>query len=65
MALRLPPHSHCLHCESPLPEGEEFCSEECARAHSLKEGLDKRKNLLFYAGVAVVALALLSLRLIL
>jgi predicted nucleic acid-binding Zn ribbon protein len=49
----------------PLPEGEEYCSEECAQARSLALAAERRKSLLFYTAVALVALALLSIRLIL
>ena len=53
MAATLPPHSHCFYCDNPIPEGEEFCSEECMNALKAKRKKESRRMLYFYVGAAI------------
>ena len=52
MALKLPEHSHCLHCGDPVPFGENYCDEECLSAHRKETKRTSVKDFLFYATVA-------------
>lgn len=65
MALRLPPHSHCIHCDLPITEGGEFCSELCIEAFEEAEAAERRKNRLGYVGLGVIALVFILIRIIL
>lgn len=58
MAVRLPPHKHCLNCEDPIPEDRDYCSEECLVKSKIKEKRGSRKMLLFYVAAAVALLAI-------
>ncbi|MBI0583014.1 MAG: DUF2116 family Zn-ribbon domain-containing protein [Methanomassiliicoccus sp.] len=60
MSVRLPPHSHCLNCEEPVPEGEQYCSEKCMVESKVKQKQSSVRNKLFYV-IAAVALVLLWL----
>ena len=54
--IRLPEHSHCAYCGDPIPFGQEFCDEECARLEAKAEADAQRKDVLFYvASIATVA----------
>jgi len=59
---RLPPHSHCLNCELPIPEGDEFCSPDCET--DFTTGNKKRQRRMFYfyliAIVAMVAIGIVT-----
>jgi predicted nucleic acid-binding Zn ribbon protein len=63
VAVRLPPHKHCLNCEDPIPEDRDYCSEECMVTHKVKQKQGSRKMLLFYvaAAIALVAIWILSM----
>lgn len=61
MALRLPEHSHCKHCGDPIPFGEEFCNEGCRNAFYESEKAEKRKDNLFFAGVAASVVLIIAL----
>lgn len=59
MALKLPDHSHCLHCGNPVPFGEEYCDEVC-RGDFVKDAKKTRvKDFLFYATIAVALVVIL------
>jgi len=62
MPENLPMHSHCLECDSAIPAGASYCSEECQRAHQAKARKDRNKNLLFIivAIVLIITLGLMS-----
>ncbi|MHA1590020.1 MAG: DUF2116 family Zn-ribbon domain-containing protein [Candidatus Njordarchaeales archaeon] len=30
---QIPPHSHCLWCRKPIPQGKLFCSIKCEREY--------------------------------
>jgi predicted nucleic acid-binding Zn ribbon protein len=53
MAATLPPHSHCFYCDDPIPEGEQFCSEDCKNALRTKRKKESRRMLFFYVGAAI------------
>lgn len=53
MPVGLPPHSHCLGCDDPIPEGEEFCSAECRKNLMDKRKRDSRRMAIFYIGAAI------------
>ena len=54
MPASLPPHSHCMWCDDPIPEGEDFCSQECKNALMTKRKKDSRRMFIFYVGAAIV-----------
>lgn len=53
MPANLPPHSHCVYCDEPTPEGVEFCSEECRKAFMDKRKKTSRRMAYFYIGAAI------------
>lgn len=57
MALRLPEHSHCLHCGDPVAFGESYCDEDCLTAHRKETKRTNVKDFLFYATVAAALIA--------
>jgi predicted nucleic acid-binding Zn ribbon protein len=61
MPERLPPHTHCITCNGPIPEGEQFCSEQCETEYKAKAKKDSRRGTYFMItiGVIIVAVALL------
>jgi predicted nucleic acid-binding Zn ribbon protein len=62
MPENLPIHSHCLECDSAIPVGKPFCSDECGRKHASKAKRDRNRNLLFVAAAvaAVILIAILG-----
>ncbi len=58
MPERLPPHSHCVQCDNPIPEGETYCSEECRNAKSVVDNKSSRRNWIFIVVVVVILVAL-------
>lgn len=50
----LPPHSHCLICDEPIPETESYCSEACKAEYDRKIKKSKRTMLYFYVGAFVL-----------
>ncbi len=58
MAVRLPPHKHCLNCEDPIPEDRDYCSEECMVQHKTRGKQGSRKMALFYVAAAIVLILL-------
>lgn len=61
MALKLPPHSHCLECEEPIDEGETFCSEGCRSRYEERERLRKRKMMMFYLAAFILIMVVASI----
>jgi len=57
----LPEHSHCLYCDEPVDEGQEYCSEECKAKAEGEARKERNKNLLFFglAAVAIIAISLI------
>ena len=53
MPASLPPHSHCVYCDEPIPEGQEFCSDECKNAFMAKRKKTSRRMAIFYIGAAI------------
>jgi predicted nucleic acid-binding Zn ribbon protein len=53
MPASLPPHSHCINCDEPIPEGEDFCSEECKKELMDKRKKNSRNMAFFYIGAAI------------
>lgn len=62
MSARLIPHSHCMNCETPTEEGEEFCSPECRQDYTTRNKKSQRRMFYFYiiAIVAMVAIGIAS-----
>ncbi|MGB9881451.1 MAG: DUF2116 family Zn-ribbon domain-containing protein [Methanomassiliicoccales archaeon] len=62
MPLPLPPHTHCLNCEDPIPEDQDFCSEECKNSYHQRARKEKRRMMYFYifAIIAVIGIGLVS-----
>lgn len=59
MALKLPEHSHCMHCGDPVRFGEDFCDMRCRDAHAKDEKRARMRDFAFYATVAVALVAIL------
>jgi len=54
MPERLPPHTHCIQCDNPVPEGEEYCSEECKATYQKRMKDGTRRSWIFFAVVVVI-----------
>ena len=61
MPERLPPHTHCINCNDPIPEGKQFCSEQCEKEFKALAKKDSRRSTYFIIiiGIIIVAVALL------
>ena len=57
----LPEHSHCLHCDDPVDEGQEYCSDECRMAAEGEAKKERTRNMVFFgiAAVLLVAIAIM------
>ena len=64
MVVRLPPHKHCPNCDDPIPEEENYCSEQCMVDHKIKEKKGSRKMTYFYIAAAAALIALWVLTLV-
>jgi predicted nucleic acid-binding Zn ribbon protein len=53
----LPEHSHCLNCDDPVEEGQEYCSEECRLKVESDARKERNKNYFLYGMIAVVLIA--------
>jgi predicted nucleic acid-binding Zn ribbon protein len=58
MPVHLPPHKHCLHCDEPIPEDRDYCSDECMVAHKVKTKRGSAKMKIFYIAAAAVLVLL-------
>jgi predicted nucleic acid-binding Zn ribbon protein len=56
----LPDHSHCIMCDEPIPEDEEFCSDKCKEEYHYKVKKEARRMNYFYI-TAIVVVLLISL----
>lgn len=56
----LPEHSHCLNCDEPVDEGQEYCSDKCRQKFEDDAKKDRTKNTIFL-GLAAVALIVITL----
>jgi predicted nucleic acid-binding Zn ribbon protein len=58
----LPPHTHCLTCDAPIPETESFCSDACKASYDKQIKKSRRTMLYFYitAIVLIVMIAVVS-----
>jgi predicted nucleic acid-binding Zn ribbon protein len=56
----LPEHSHCLNCDEPVDEGQEYCSDQCRQKFEDDAKRDRNKNMIFL-GLAVVALIIITM----
>ncbi|HUT26680.1 MAG TPA: DUF2116 family Zn-ribbon domain-containing protein [Methanomassiliicoccales archaeon] len=54
----LPEHSHCLNCDEPVDEGQEYCSEECKAIMKGEQQKERNRNMFMFAIVAVVLIAI-------
>jgi predicted nucleic acid-binding Zn ribbon protein len=54
----LPEHSHCLHCDDPVDEGQEYCSEECKAAAEREAKKERTRNMVFFGIAAVLLIAI-------
>jgi predicted nucleic acid-binding Zn ribbon protein len=54
----LPEHSHCLQCDDPVDEGQEYCSEECRAAAQSEAKKERTRNTLFFVIAAVLLIAI-------
>lgn len=63
MALKLPEHSHCLHCGDPTPYGTVYCNEECEAKYKKERLISNLKEVGFYITVGL-ALCILAYRFI-
>ncbi|MDD1770581.1 MAG: DUF2116 family Zn-ribbon domain-containing protein [Methanomassiliicoccales archaeon] len=64
MPERLPPHSHCVQCDNPIQEGEEYCSDECRQARKIANQKSNRRSWIFVIIViaALIVLGVLTYR---
>ena len=53
----LPDHGHCLVCDDPIDEGQEFCSDRCKEKFSNDLKWEKRRNLFFMTMVIILLVA--------
>lgn len=58
MAIKLPEHSHCLHCGDPIPYGKEYCDKKCLLAYRKEAEKTRTKDFIFYATIAVALIAI-------
>jgi len=56
----LPEHSHCLHCDDPVDEGQEYCSDECMAAAKSEAKKERNRNMVFF-GIAAVLLVTITI----
>ena len=56
----LPNHSHCKYCGNPTPFGEEYCDDDCKALCKAEENMEKRKDIIFYAAIAISLVAILA-----
>ena len=56
----LPNHSHCKYCGNPTPYGEEYCDEDCKALYKAEESVERRKDIIFYAAIAISLVAILA-----
>lgn len=56
----LPEHSHCLNCDKPVDESQEYCSDQCRQKFEDDAKRDRNKNMVFL-GLAIVALIVITL----
>ncbi|MBC7108057.1 MAG: DUF2116 family Zn-ribbon domain-containing protein [Methanomassiliicoccales archaeon] len=58
----LPPHTHCLNCDDPIPEDQDFCSEKCKDSYQERIKKERRRMMYFYivAIVAIIGIGLIS-----
>ncbi len=54
----LPEHSHCLHCDDPVDEGQEYCSDECKAAAESEAKKERTRNMVFFGIAAVLLVAI-------
>lgn len=54
----LPEHSHCLHCDDPVDEGQEYCSDECKSAAESEAKKERNRNMVFFGIAAVLLIAI-------
>jgi len=54
----LPEHSHCLHCDDPVDEGQEYCSDECKAAAESESRRERNRNMIFFGIAAVLLIAI-------
>jgi len=47
MPENLPDHTHCLECDSAIPEGRSFCSDKCESEHRARVRRQKNRNLIY------------------
>ncbi|MCX6650233.1 MAG: DUF2116 family Zn-ribbon domain-containing protein [Methanomassiliicoccales archaeon] len=59
----LPEHSHCLNCDEPIDEGQEYCSDDCRQKAEGEAKKVRNRNMVFF-GLAAVALIVLTLMMI-
>ena len=56
----LPNHSHCKYCGNPTPYGEDYCDDDCKALCKAEESMEKRKDIIFYAAIAISLLTILT-----
>ncbi|MCQ5375340.1 MAG: DUF2116 family Zn-ribbon domain-containing protein [Methanomassiliicoccales archaeon] len=58
----LPPHTHCLNCDNPIPEDQDFCSEKCKDAYQERMKKERRRIMYFYVAaiIAIIGIGLIS-----
>lgn len=61
----LPNHSHCGYCGNPVPYGEEFCDDGCRELYIAREQAERKKDIIFYGGIAASLVAILAVGMIL
>jgi predicted nucleic acid-binding Zn ribbon protein len=64
MPERLPPHSHCIQCDNPIQEGQDYCSDECRQARKVEREKSNRRQWIFVIIViaALIVLGVLTYR---
>jgi predicted nucleic acid-binding Zn ribbon protein len=58
MALKLPDHSHCVHCGDPIPFGEQYCDGKCQESFAKESKRTRIKDFAFYATVALALIVI-------
>jgi predicted nucleic acid-binding Zn ribbon protein len=61
----LPPHDHCVVCDTPVDVGEKYCSDACRVADAAQSRKEKRNNYLFLGGMAAALIVVMIISLVL
>ena len=54
----LPPHDHCIVCDTPVDVGEKYCSDAC-RDQKAAEMRKEKRNYYLFIGAAAAAMIII------